>query len=46
MICTCNYTIQVIQSRRMRWVGHVTIIGEKRQAYTVLVRKPERKRPL
>jgi len=30
----------------MRWPGHVACIGEKRDVYTVLVRKPERKRPL
>jgi hypothetical protein len=30
----------------MRWTGHVTRIGEKRNAYTIFVGKPERKRPL
>jgi len=30
----------------MRWAGHVARIGEKRGVYRVLVRKPERKRPL
>jgi hypothetical protein len=28
----------------MRWVGHVTCMQEKRNAYKVLVRKPEIKR--
>jgi hypothetical protein len=30
----------------MRWVGHVARIGEGRNVYRVLVRKPEGKRPL
>jgi hypothetical protein len=38
--------IRVIKSRRMRRAGHVARMGEKRNAYTILVRKPERKRPL
>jgi hypothetical protein len=36
----------MIKSRRMRWAGHVAHMEEKRNAYTVLVGKPERKRPL
>jgi hypothetical protein len=31
---------------RMRWVGHGTYVGKKRNAYRILVRKPEGKRPL
>jgi hypothetical protein len=38
--------IRIIKSRRMRWEGHVTRIGEKRNAYGLLVGKPEGKRPL
>ena len=38
--------IQVIKSRRMRWVGQVACMGEWRGAYRVLVRKLEGKRPL
>jgi hypothetical protein len=30
----------------MRWVGHVAPMGEKRNAYRILVGKPEGKRPL
>jgi hypothetical protein len=30
----------------MRWAGHVARTGEKRNVYRLLVRKPERKRPL
>jgi hypothetical protein len=33
--------IQVIKSRRMRWVGHVARMGDRRGAYRVLVRRPE-----
>jgi len=36
----------VIKSRRIRWVGHVARMGERRGVYRVLVGKPERKRPL
>jgi hypothetical protein len=38
--------MQVIKSRRMRWVGHVAQMGEGRGVYRVLVGKPEGKRPL
>jgi hypothetical protein len=31
----------MIKSRRMRRAGHVTRIGEKRNAYRILVGKPE-----
>jgi hypothetical protein len=36
----------MIKSRRMRWAGHVARIGEKRNAYRILVGKPDGKRPL
>jgi hypothetical protein len=36
----------MIKPRRMRWAGRVTRMGETRNAYTVLVGKPEGKRPL
>jgi hypothetical protein len=32
--------------RRMKWAGHVARMGEKRNAYKILVGKPEGKRPL
>jgi hypothetical protein len=38
--------IRIIKSRRMRWAGHVGRMGEKRNAYRVLVGKPQGKRPL
>jgi hypothetical protein len=37
--------IRIIRSRRMRWAGHVSRMGEKRNAYSLLVGKPEGKRP-
>jgi hypothetical protein len=36
----------MIKSGRMRWAGHVARIGKKRNAYRILVGKPEGKRPL
>jgi hypothetical protein len=38
--------IRIIKSRRMRWVGHVACMGEKRNAYRILVGKPGGKKPL
>jgi hypothetical protein len=38
--------IRIIKSRRMRWAAHVPRIGEKRNAYKLLVGKPQGKRPL
>jgi hypothetical protein len=36
----------MIKSRRNRWAGHVARMGEKRNAYRILVGKREGKRPL
>ncbi|PNF36143.1 hypothetical protein B7P43_G10971 [Cryptotermes secundus] len=36
----------MIKSRRMRWAGHLARMGEKNNAYRILVGKPEGKRPL
>jgi hypothetical protein len=38
--------IRQIKSRRMRWAGYVARMGEGRNVNTVLVGKPEGKRPL
>jgi hypothetical protein len=42
--------IKLIKSRKMRWSAHVARMGrnrkKKRNAYRILVRKPEGKRPL
>jgi hypothetical protein len=37
---------RIIKSRRMRWAGNVARMGEKRNAYRLLVGKPEGKSPL
>ena len=39
-------TVQVTKSRRMRWAGHVTHMGDERGVYRVLVGKLEGNRPL
>jgi hypothetical protein len=38
--------VQVIKSRKMRWAGHVTCMGERKDLYRGLVGKREGKRPL
>jgi hypothetical protein len=38
--------IRMIKSRRMRWAGLVTRMGEKRNGYRILVGKPEGERQL
>jgi hypothetical protein len=38
--------IRIIKSKRMRWAGLVARMGKKRNAYRLLVGKPEGKRPL
>ena len=37
--------IIIIKSRRLRWPGHVTRMGNERGAWKLLVGKPEGKRP-
>jgi hypothetical protein len=32
---------RIIKSRSMRWAGHVSRMGEKRNVYRLLVGKPE-----
>jgi hypothetical protein len=38
--------IRMITSRRMRCAGHVACMGENRNAYRILMEKPEGKRQL
>ena len=33
--------VRVVKSRRMRWAGHVALMGEGRGVHRVLVGKPE-----
>jgi hypothetical protein len=37
--------IRVISARRLRWARHVVCIGDSRDAYRLLVGKPEGRRP-
>jgi len=43
--CSSNISRE-IRSRIIRLAGHVARVGERRDVYRVLVRKPEGKRPL
>jgi hypothetical protein len=36
----------VIKARRIRWAGNVVRMGEVRGAYSILVGRPEGRRPL
>ena len=45
LYCSPNI-VRMIKCRRMRWVGHVARMGEKRGVYRVLVGKLEGKRPI
>jgi hypothetical protein len=38
--------IRMIELRRVRWAEHVACMGERRNAYRILVGKPEGKRSL
>ena len=38
--------VRSLKSRRLRWAGHAARKGQSRNAYRVLVGKPEGKRPL
>jgi hypothetical protein len=38
--------IRVTKSKRMRWARHVARMGEERDAYRILVGRPEGRRPL
>jgi hypothetical protein len=38
--------VRVINSRRMKWAGHVARMGEGKGVYRFLVGRPEGKRPL
>jgi hypothetical protein len=45
MICTLHQILlRVIKSRRLRWAGHVACRERMRDAYRVLLGKPEGKR--
>jgi hypothetical protein len=37
---------RIVRSRRMRWAGHILLMGKMRNAYKIFVGKPNGKRPL
>jgi hypothetical protein len=45
-LCSSASIIRIIKSRRMRWEGHVARMGKNRNAYKLLVGKPEGRRQL
>jgi len=44
LYCSPNI-FRVVKSKRMRWAGHVVLMGERRGVYRVLVGKPKGMRP-
>jgi hypothetical protein len=44
-LCSAPNIIRVIKSRRMRWVGHLARMEERRGVNRVLMGKPEVKKP-
>ena len=45
-LCSSPNIIRVIKSRRMRWVGHVARLGDRRGVYRLSVEKLEGRGPL
>jgi hypothetical protein len=45
-LCSLPSIIRMIKSKRMRLAGHVARMQEKKNAYRLLVGKPEGRRPL
>jgi hypothetical protein len=45
-VCSSPNVISVIRWRRMGWAGHVTCMGDVRNAYKTSGGKSEEKRPL
>jgi hypothetical protein len=45
-LCSSPDILRMIKSRRMRWAGHVARMGDTRNAYMILLGKPEEKRLL
>jgi len=38
--------VKIMKSRRLRWEGHVDRMGEIRRLYSILVGRPDGRRPL
>lgn len=43
LFCIPSQTLLVIKSKKIRWAGHVTRMGKKKNAHKSLVGNPERK---
>jgi hypothetical protein len=43
-LCSSSHIVFVLKAKRMRWAGNVALTGETRNAYKILVGKPEWKR--
>jgi hypothetical protein len=43
---TSSSITRMINARRMRWAGYLARLGKKRNAYRILLEKPEGNRPL
>jgi hypothetical protein len=41
-LCSSPNIIRAIKSKRIKWAGHVAHMGEMRNSYRILIRKPER----
>ena len=37
--------VRVVKSRRLRWVGHIARMEQRRSAFKILTRKPTGNRP-
>jgi hypothetical protein len=45
-LCSSASINRITKTRRMRWAGHIARMGKKRNVHSLLVGKPEGKRPL
>jgi len=45
-MCSSENIMQLIKSTRIKWAGHVALVGKKRNTYKILVGKPDGKKQL
>jgi len=43
-MCSSENIIQLIKPMRIKWAGHVALVGKKRNTYKILVGKPDGKK--
>jgi hypothetical protein len=46
MAAVAAVVVAAVELKRLQWAGHVPWIGETRNAWRILIRKPPRKWPL